>query len=55
MVVAILLFIATILCILAIFREAKQRNFFAVGFAGISTLVFGWFSVMSIIHELFPK
>lgn len=53
MVLAIMLLFVTILCALAVFRELKTKNLFAVGFAGISTLVFGWFSIMTIISELF--
>ncbi|ELK46224.1 DUF2759 family protein [Halobacillus sp. ACCC02827] len=53
MVTAILLLLATILCIFAVLRELKTKNFFAVVFAGASALVFGWFSVMTIWHNLF--
>ncbi|MBO8156102.1 MAG: DUF2759 domain-containing protein [Bacillaceae bacterium] len=53
MVMGILMLIVTILSLIAVFREAKNRNFFAVAFAGISTLVFGWFSIMTIYGELF--
>ncbi|WP_082233842.1 DUF2759 family protein [Halobacillus massiliensis] len=50
---AILLLIVTILCIFAVFRELKTKNFFAVAFAGLSALVFGWFSIMTIYANLF--
>ncbi|MCP8616855.1 DUF2759 domain-containing protein [Salirhabdus salicampi] len=53
MVLAIMLLVATILCVFAVLRESKNRNMFAVGFAGISALIFGWFSIMTIISELF--
>jgi hypothetical protein len=53
MALAIMLLVVTVLCIFAVFRELKERNIFAVGFAGISTLVFGWFSVMTIYAEIF--
>ncbi|MRG86585.1 DUF2759 domain-containing protein [Salinibacillus xinjiangensis] len=55
MVLGIMLLVVTILCAIAVFRELKSRNIFAVGFAGISVLVFGWFSVMTIVSELFPN
>ncbi|MDC3415515.1 DUF2759 domain-containing protein [Aquibacillus salsiterrae] len=50
---AIMLLLVAILCATAVFRELKTKNLFAVAFAGISTLVFGWFSVMTIMSELF--
>ncbi|MBB6454266.1 putative membrane protein [Salirhabdus euzebyi] len=55
MVTGIMLFFVAVLSLIAVFREAKKRNIFAVGFAGISTLIFGWFSIMTILNELFPK
>ncbi|SDI95539.1 DUF2759 family protein [Salimicrobium halophilum] len=53
MVTAILLLLVTILCLAAVFREIKTKNFFAVAFAMVSALVFGWFSVMTIYANLF--
>ncbi|MEC3883099.1 MULTISPECIES: DUF2759 domain-containing protein [Halobacillus] len=53
LVTAILLLLVTILCVWAIFRELKTKNFFAVLFAGASALIFGWFSVMTIWYNLF--
>ncbi|MFQ3542784.1 DUF2759 domain-containing protein [Halobacillus rhizosphaerae] len=53
MVTGVILLIVAILCVLAVFREAKSKNFFAVLFAGASALVFGWFSVMTIYSNLF--
>ncbi|MFD2925966.1 MULTISPECIES: DUF2759 domain-containing protein [Halobacillus] len=53
MVTAIILFLVTILCVCAVFREIKTKNFFAVLFAAASALVFGWFSVMTIYANLF--
>ncbi|SDH50204.1 Protein of unknown function [Alteribacillus persepolensis] len=49
-----MLFVA-ILCAIAVIREVKERNFLAVGFAGISFLVFGWFSVMTIFVSGAPE
>ncbi|MFC0522621.1 DUF2759 domain-containing protein [Pontibacillus salicampi] len=51
MTLAIMMLLVTILCALAVFREFKTRNMFAVAFAGISTLVFGFFSIMTIISQ----
>ncbi|SDK54980.1 DUF2759 domain-containing protein [Sediminibacillus albus] len=53
MVLALMLLVVAILCALAVFRELKAKNMFAVAFAGLSTLVFGWFSIMTIWAELF--
>lgn len=52
MVLAILFLLIAILCVLAVFREFKAKNLFSLAFAGISSLVFGWFSVMTIIAHL---
>lgn len=48
MALGVMLLVVAILCAIATIREIKRRNFFAVGFAGISFLVFGWFSIMTI-------
>ncbi|MFC7060622.1 DUF2759 family protein [Halobacillus seohaensis] len=53
MVTAILLLLVTIFCVIAVFREIKTKNFFAVLFAGVSALMFGWFSIMTIYTNLF--
>ncbi|MDL4841551.1 DUF2759 family protein [Aquibacillus rhizosphaerae] len=53
MVLAVLFLVVTILCAIAVFRELKTKNFFAVGFAGISTLVFGFFSIATLLSPLF--
>lgn len=55
MVLAILFLFVAILCALAVFRELKAKNLFALAFAGISTLVFGWFSIMTIYASLIPQ
>ncbi|UFT97774.1 DUF2759 domain-containing protein [Radiobacillus kanasensis] len=55
MVLAVMLLVVTILCAIAVFRELKSKNLFAVAFAGASTLAFGWFSVMTIYAELFTN
>ncbi|QTM99822.1 DUF2759 family protein [Sediminibacillus dalangtanensis] len=55
MVLAILLLIVAILCAVAVLRELKAKNMFAVLFAGLSTLVFGWFSIMTVWAELFQN
>lgn len=52
MVLAVILLIVALLCAMAVFRELKNKNFFAVVIAGISTLTFGWFSIMTLIAPL---
>lgn len=49
MVLGILLFFITILCVVSIFRQIKFRNYFAVAFSAISALSFGFFSIATII------
>jgi hypothetical protein len=51
--VPILTLLIAILCLIAVFRQLKVRNFFGAGYAAISTLVFGWFAVMSIVDHIF--
>lgn len=54
MVLGIILFLVAVLSLIAVFREIKNRNVLSVLFAGASAAVFGWFSVMTILSELFP-
>ncbi|WP_407268383.1 DUF2759 domain-containing protein [Radiobacillus sp. PE A8.2] len=49
---AIMLLVVAVLCAIAVLREFKRQNFFAVAFAGISTLVFGFFSIATIYSEI---
>ncbi|ARK31424.1 DUF2759 family protein [Halalkalibacter krulwichiae] len=49
MILSIILLIVALLSAVAIVREIKRKNFFAVGFAGLSFVVFGWFSIATII------
>ncbi|MDC3413396.1 DUF2759 domain-containing protein [Aquibacillus sp. 3ASR75-11] len=55
MVLAVMLLVVAILCAAAVIREFKTRNFFAVAFAGVSALVFGWFSIMTLIEPLISQ
>lgn len=45
---AINMILVAIFCAFGLIRELKRQNFFAVGFAGISLAVFGWFGVMTL-------
>ncbi|WP_413379760.1 DUF2759 domain-containing protein [Alkalihalobacillus sp. 1P02AB] len=53
MFLSITLLIVAVICLIAVFRELRRKNFFAVGFAMISCAVFGWFSIMTIWAILF--
>ncbi|WP_077621510.1 DUF2759 family protein [Sediminibacillus massiliensis] len=55
MVLALMLLVVTILCAIAVIRELKAKNMFAVAFAGLSVLVFGFFSIATIYTELFAS
>jgi hypothetical protein len=48
----ILFGLVTILCAIAVLRELRTKNFLAVGLAGLTVLVFGWFTVMTFISLL---
>ncbi|PSL42349.1 uncharacterized protein DUF2759 [Salsuginibacillus halophilus] len=43
-----IMLVVAILSVIAVFRELKRRNFLAVGFAGITALILGWFGVMTL-------
>ncbi|UOQ47456.1 DUF2759 domain-containing protein [Gracilibacillus caseinilyticus] len=47
-----IILVVTILCALAVFRELKKQNMFGVAFAGLATLVFGFFSIATLYWEL---
>lgn len=53
MVLAVMMLLVTILCAWAVYRELKAKNAFAVVFAGISVLVFGFFSLATLFSPLF--
>ncbi|WP_088104700.1 DUF2759 domain-containing protein [Halalkalibacter urbisdiaboli] len=48
MFLSIVFLLIAILCAFAVIRELRRKNFFAVGFAALTFIVFGWFSVMTI-------
>ncbi|GEL06936.1 DUF2759 domain-containing protein [Salisediminibacterium halotolerans] len=49
MALGVIFLLITILAFIGAVREFKKKNFFAVGFAGITVAVFGWFSVRTIV------
>ncbi len=52
MVLAIIFLLVAIVCVFGVFRSFKNRNFLAIFFSGASVLLFGWFSIMTIVSEL---
>lgn len=49
MVLAIIFLIVTIVCAVSVVRQLKYKNLFALAFSAIATLVFGFFSIRTII------
>ncbi len=49
MFLSITLLLVAVLCAVAIVRELRRKNFIAVGFAALSFVVFGAFSIATII------
>lgn len=52
MVLGIILLAVAILAVVSVVRQLKFKNIFALGFSAVSALVFGFFSIMTIIHEV---
>lgn len=53
MVIGVIFLIIAILCLIAIFRAIKTRNFFGAVYSLIAFLVLGWFSVMTLYDIIF--
>lgn len=54
MVLGIICLLVALLSVVSIFRQLKYKNLLALAFSGISALVFGFFSIMTITCELMP-
>lgn len=52
MVLAIILLIVALLSVVSVLRQFKFKNYFALGFAAISALSFGFFSIATIVCSL---
>lgn len=52
MVLGIILLFVTLLAVVSVIRQLKFKNVLALGFSAISALTFGFFSIMTIIHEV---
>jgi hypothetical protein len=46
--------LVTILALFAVISAFKNKNLLGLVFAAGSTAVFGWFTVMTLIHHGFP-
>ncbi|KPB05233.1 MULTISPECIES: DUF2759 domain-containing protein [unclassified Bacillus (in: firmicutes)] len=46
--------LVTLLCVFALVRSLKEKNFLAVLFAFGTVAVFGWFTVMTVIEHGYP-
>ena len=44
----------TILAAYGVFRSLTSRNFLAVSWGMATVLIFGWFSIMTVIHHGVP-
>ncbi|HEX6923660.1 MAG TPA: DUF2759 family protein [Bacillales bacterium] len=53
MALAFIFLVITIFAIVGAIRGFKNRNFFGGGFAVVTLLFFGWFSVMSLYAVFF--
>ncbi|GAB2573429.1 DUF2759 family protein [Gracilibacillus alcaliphilus] len=47
-----IILVVTVLCVIAVVREFKSQNMLGAGFAAISALVFGFFSIATLYWEL---
>lgn len=47
--------LVTVLAAFGILRSLKEKNLLGLVFAGGTFLVIGWFTVMTIINQGFPK
>ncbi|ART77253.1 DUF2759 domain-containing protein [Sutcliffiella horikoshii] len=46
--------LVTLLCVFALVRSLKEKNFLGVLFAFGTVAVFGWFTVMTVIEHGYP-
>ncbi len=46
--------LVTILAAIGTLRTLKNKNFLGLFFAAASFAVFGWFTVMTVLHHGFP-
>ncbi|SDB83105.1 DUF2759 family protein [Shouchella lonarensis] len=53
MVLAIMFLVVAILSAIGGISSLKKKNFFAFGFSGVAVLVFGFFSIATIMSYIF--
>jgi len=46
--------LVTLLSLVGTIRSLRDKNLLGVAFAGGTLVVFGWFTVMTIIHHGYP-
>ena len=54
MVLGIIFLAVALLSVVSVIRQIRFKNIIALLFAGVSALVFGFFSIMTISCELMP-
>ncbi|SFC39720.1 Protein of unknown function [Bacillus sp. OV322] len=54
MLLVIIFGLVSLLALAGIFKSLKSKNILGLLFAVISTGIFGWFTVMTLIHNGFP-
>ncbi|HLS08035.1 DUF2759 family protein [Lentibacillus sp.] len=52
MVLAIIFLLVALLAVVSVVRQIKFKNLFALGFSAIAVLVFGFFSIATIVTEI---
>lgn len=52
MVLAIIFLLVGLLAVVSVIRQLKIKNFFALGFSAVAVLVFGFFSIATIVTEI---
>ncbi|WP_404443581.1 DUF2759 domain-containing protein [Sutcliffiella horikoshii] len=46
--------LVTLLCVFALVRSLKEKNFLGIVFSFGTVAVFGWFTVMTVIQSGYP-
>jgi uncharacterized membrane protein len=46
--------LVTLLSVFGVVRSLREKNILGLGFAAGTLAIFGWFTVMTLIHHGFP-
>ncbi|MFZ3588137.1 DUF2759 domain-containing protein [Bacillus sp. DJP31] len=46
--------LVTLLAVVGAVRSLREKNMMGLGFAAGTVIVFGWFTIMTLIHHGFP-